>query len=570
MCIAHGVTCASAIAQTSPGADAAAINARQQQRIEQQRQAQERSVVVNAPGVRPGTLAASEHPALPQESPCFPLASISLDVPDVLPPLQRALGASALELDPFAFTQEWLGRYRGQCVGQQGIALIVARLNRALLARGYVTSRVVVPEQDIATGQLHLVLIPGTIRNIHFSDAAQYGTWRNAFPTGSGELLRLRDLEQGLEQMKRVPSQDVTMQIVPTDVAGQSDVVIDMKRTKRWTLFASIDNSGARDTGKLQGSLAVGIDNPLGLNDILNVGAVHDLEFGDKRFGSGGWNAFYSIPWGYWTATVSASANDYHQRIAGVSGDFVTRGRSQNVDLKISRIIRRTQNDVVSFQARIGKRFGHSYVEDIEINQQYRNNAFVELGLTDRHYLGNAQLDASLMYRQGVAGLGTASEQGSAGMPTYRFRMAVIDANLIVPIAQLPLRYVATLHGQMTRDVLHYVDDLAIGGRYTVRGFDGESALAAEKGFYWRNELQWTPTGGISWFAGIDYGHVYGPNTAYLTGTQLAGAVVGVRASKALPFGFLCAELFFGKPIYKPANFDTARTTVGFSVSAQF
>ncbi|WP_196302056.1 POTRA domain-containing protein, partial [Ralstonia solanacearum] len=34
------------------------------------------------------------------------------------------------------------------------------------------------------------------------------------------DLLNLRDLEQGLEQMKRVASQDVDMQIVPTDVPG--------------------------------------------------------------------------------------------------------------------------------------------------------------------------------------------------------------------------------------------------------------------------------------------------------------------------------------------------------------
>jgi len=35
---------------------------------------------------------------------------------------------------------------------------------------------------------------------------------------------------------------------------------------------------------------------------------------------------------------------------------------------------------------------------------------------------------------------------------------------------------------------LFYVDDLTIGSRYTVRGFDGEKMLAAERGFYWRNE----------------------------------------------------------------------------------
>jgi hemolysin activation/secretion protein len=35
----------------------------------------------------------------------------------------------------------------------------------------------------------------------------------------------MRDLEQGLEQMKRVASQDVDMKIEPTDTSRESDVV---------------------------------------------------------------------------------------------------------------------------------------------------------------------------------------------------------------------------------------------------------------------------------------------------------------------------------------------------------
>lgn len=49
------------------------------------------------------------------------------------------------------------------------------------------------------------------------------------------------------------------MQIVPTEAPGESDVVIDVKRTKRWSVVASVDNSGSRDTGKLRGSLATAV-----------------------------------------------------------------------------------------------------------------------------------------------------------------------------------------------------------------------------------------------------------------------------------------------------------------------
>ncbi|MGQ7905833.1 ShlB/FhaC/HecB family hemolysin secretion/activation protein [Burkholderia sp. BC1] len=555
-------------------AAAARANAAQDRQAQQQRDAQQRDAAVRAPSIRSELPRNEAYPALPTEAPCFPIDRFTLDVPASLPDSAKAEGASALPMDRFAFAREWLDHYAGQCVGKQGIDVLIKGLSQAILARGYVTTRVLVPEQDLSTGTLKLSLIPGMIRYVRFADEKLRGTWKTAFPNGDGELLNLRDLEQGLEQMKRVTSQDVSMQIVPADVPGESDVVLDVKRGKPWTVVASIDNSGTRATGKLQGNLSLGIDNPLGLNDIFNIGVSQDLEFGDKRLGSHGWNGFYSIPWGYWTATLSAYTNTYYQQIAGVNQTFVASGNSKTVDFKLARVLARSQNDVLGAYARLSRRFGQSFIEDTEISQQRRNNTTIELGLTDRHYFGGAQFDGSLAYRQGVGGLGAQDDTlAEGGGPTYRFKMAVLDANLSVPFAigKQPFRYVGTLHGQYTGNTLYYIDDLTIGSRYTVRGFDGETMLAAARGFYWRNELQ-APIGqtGQAVYTGIDYGRVWGPQPVALVGTQLAGAVIGVKGSVATRFGAYGYDLFAGTPIYKPSGFPTARVTVGFQVTAQF
>jgi hemolysin activation/secretion protein len=313
------------------------------------------------------------------------------------------------------------------------------------------------------------------------------------------------------------------------------------------------------------------------VNDIFNVGVSQDLEFGDKRLGSHGWNGSYSIPWGYWTGTLSAYTNTYYQPIAGVGTTYVSSGDSQTVDFKLQRVLMRSQNNILGAQFRLTKRFGESFIEDTEIDPQRRNNTFIEAGLTDRHYFGASQFDGSLAYRQGVGGLGATPDfhgpDYAGGGPTYRFHMAVLDANLSVPfqIASQPLRYVTSVHGQFTNNTLNYIDDLTIGSRYTVRGFDGETMLAAERGFYWRNELQ-LPLGstGQSLYAGIDYGHVFGPSAVYLAGTQLAGAVIGVRGSASTKAGAVAYDLFAGTPVYKPSGFPTAQVTLGFQLTAQF
>ncbi|EKS9914353.1 ShlB/FhaC/HecB family hemolysin secretion/activation protein [Burkholderia multivorans] len=544
------------------------------QQSRQQEEARERERTVTAPGVRSNVTASAGYPALPSETPCFRIDRFALDVPDALPASLKSQGASTLPMDRFAFAREWLEHYTGQCIGKQGLDMLVKGLSQAILARGYVTTRVLLPEQDLSTGTLKFSLIPGVIRHVRFADDKLRGTWKTAFPTRDGDLLNLRDLEQGLEQMKRVSSQDVSMQIIPADVPGESDVVLDVKRGKPWSVVASVDNSGTRVTGKLQGNLSLGIDNPLGLNDIFNVGVSQDLELGDKRLGSHGWNGFYSIPWGYWTATLSAYTSTYYQQIAGVNQTFIASGNSKTVDFELNRVLSRSQNDVFGAQFRLSRRFGQSFIEDTEIPQQRRNNTFVEFGLTDRHYFGNAQFDGTLAYRQGIGAFGAQDDMLAAdGGPTYRYKMAVLDANLSVPftIAQQPFRYVTTFHGQYTGNTLYYIDDLTIGSRYTVRGFDGETMLAASRGFYWRNELQ-APIGqtGMAIYGGLDYGRVWGPQPVVLVGTQLAGAVIGMKGSVATRFGAYGYDLFAGTPLYKPSGFRTARVTIAFQASAQF
>ena len=336
---------------------------------------------------------------------------------------------------------------------------------------------------------------------------------------------------------------------------------------------ASVDNSGADATGKWQGNVSLGIDNPLGLNDIFTVGANQDLSFGNKSLGSHGFNGSYSIPWGYWTATLSGNANTYYQPIAGTGGDeFVASGNSQTAALRLARVISRGQNDVSGVWFQLFKRFGDSFVDDAVIPTQARNNTFIELGLTNRHYFGVTQFDGTLAYRQGVGGFGATPDPYPAG-PTYRFHMAVLDANLSVPFAigRQRFAYVGTVHGQFTNDTLFYIDYLSIGSRYTVRGFDGNTMLAAERGFYWRNELQWPMfQTGQTLYAGIDYGHVFGPSTAFLSGTRLAGAVIGIRGGVPAKYAGFSYDLFIGTPIYKPGGFRTARFTVGVQATAQF
>lgn len=126
----------------------------QEQRTRQQQEARERAGIVNAPAVRAEVVAHAEFPALPKEDPCFRISRFVLGVPRDLPAALQARGASALPMDPFAFAQRWLDHYQDECIGKQGVETLVKGLSQTILSKGYVTTRVLVPEQDMASGTL--------------------------------------------------------------------------------------------------------------------------------------------------------------------------------------------------------------------------------------------------------------------------------------------------------------------------------------------------------------------------------------------------------------------------------
>ncbi|WQD84808.1 ShlB/FhaC/HecB family hemolysin secretion/activation protein [Cupriavidus oxalaticus] len=572
-----------------PGIDEALRRSRTEQNQQLQRersieQASERARQVQAPSVSLDGAAAEREALstqLPVGSPCFGIARVQLSVPEALPASIRALGASALPMDTFRFAQEYLDQYAGQCIGRDGVNIIVRRLGAQILGRGYTTTRVAVPEQDLSTGVLHLALIPGVIRQIRFADDTLHGSWQSAFPARPGDLLNVRDLEQGLEQMKRVPSQDVEMQLVPGELPGESDVVITVRRTKAWKVIASLDDSGNAGTGKLQGNLSLGIDNPLGLNDLFNIGVGHDANVNQGGQGTRGANAFYSVPWGNWTFAASANIYDYFQRIAGVNQVFESSGNSKNAEFKAAYLFQRDQFQKNSLQVRIGHRWSHAFIEDTEILNQQRSTTFAEIGWLHRHYFGAAQLDLSLAYRFGVPWLNgqtqvrTIVPDAPSQRDKFLYRIGLLDATLSVPFAvplsaerRLPLRYTTTFHGQYSDRQLLASEFLSIGNRWTVRGFSGDVTLAAERGFYWRNDLE-APLGnsGHSVYMGLDAGSVSGPSAAYLPGKTLAGTAIGLRGS---PVKGLYYDVFLGWALYKPDGFPTRSPAGGFSLTYQY
>ena len=200
---------------------------------------------------------------------------------------------------------------------------------------------------------------------------------------------------------------------------------------------------------------------------------------------------------------------------------------------------------------------------------QQRKTTHWQLGLQHRHYIDDRTLDVGVSYQKGVRWFNAkkAPEEDNpedTSSALSNIFLVNFSANVPFKVKEQSFRYRLDYQGQYTRgDDLTSPDQFSIGGRWSVRGFDGELTLKADRGWYLRNELSWQGPFNHEPYLGIDTGEVSGAKSEYLLGRHLTGGVVGIRGNN---YGFYY-DFFAGKPIRKPKGFKTNPLTLGFNVN---
>ena len=545
-------------------------------RRRQQEQQLQREVDVRLDDTRQNTLTPSA--AESAESPCFPIHTVTL-TGDAAGRFQFALKKALKET----------GFQSGQCLGAQGVNRIMVAAQNAVIGRGYTTTRILAAPQDLNSGTLELTVLPGKVRSVRTDTshndqtrAARIAAFQNEIPLKGGDILNLRRIEQGLENLKRVPTAEADIQIVPADAPDESDIVVAWRqRLLPYRLSLGVDDSGSKTTGKYQGSLTFSADNPFGLSDLfyLSYGRhlghtdAHTDSEGKKTAGGTQSYAFhYSVPAGNWLWSWNHNYYRYHQAVAGINEVYDYNGKSRGSDIGFTRLLYRDARRKSHIGFKLWQKENQSFIDDAEVEVQRRKTAGWQLSLKHKEYIGRSTLDIGLAYKRGTGmadAIAAPEEVFDEGTSRMKVITADISYNHPFQIGRQHFVYDTALHAQWNKTPLTPLDKIAIGGRYTVRGFDGESSLSAERGWYWRNEVAWSFKPAHQFYLALDGGHVSGDSAQYLLGQTLIGAAAGLRGQFQAG-GSLNYDLFVGKPIKKPKGFQTASTVFGFNLNYSF
>jgi len=505
------------------------------------------------------------------ENPCFEIQNIIINGD------KRFENLLKKSLDELKFKS-------GMCIGSGGIGAIYENFNNKIIESGFITSLAVIPDQNIKSGTLKFEVNVGKIDNVFINDKIDKSMEFSAFGgLQSGNELNLRRTEQALENINNATNGNVSIELKPSQRENHTDIFIQQDAKRPFLFNLAIDNLGSEATGKYQISPTLQLMNIFGLNEVIYGSYSANFVKGDKqsvenetKFGKS--NNFYygaSVPFGRFSLDYNENRYSYHQAIAGAYSVYDYSGTSHKRELTLDYLYFRDQISKHHIYFTAWEKLSKNYIENYELDNQRKKTAGYVVGLNSTFFLDEATLKFNLAYKKGTGALGadTALEEIYGG-GTNRFEIILLDAGFRTNLSER-LSYDFAAHARWNLTPLTMQERLNIGGKYSVRGFDGEMSAAGDHGFYLRNTLDYAYLDAHSAYLALDVGRVSGTNDDDYEAMDLSGGGFGLKGiftkfGKFSEFGALNYDIFAGFPIYKPKDFKTKNLALNFSVGFTF
>lgn len=441
--------------------------------------------------------------------------------------------------------------YEGKCIELKDIQEVLRDLTNLYLNKGYVAARVYVPEQDIkATKILKLVVHEGRLSDIYMNGkkvSSYDGETMTAFPNMKGRIVNMRDVEQGLDQMNRLASNNAKSEMIPGADDGSTILNISNQPEKRWRWSLSHDNLGQKSTGYARASASLTIDDILKINDLWDFSYQRtDKDYWKGSSIDGNSNSYsgsVSIPYGYWVFMLSGYYYDYHSVVPGLFSPIKTSGDSSELKGAANGVIYRDGASITTLNLSLAYKETNNFLLGNKIEVGSRNYTVGSIGLSHSRQMLKGTWTFDLTYSQGLGIFGAVRKhEPGAGDADPEFSKFALTVSVLTPfkIGEQNFLLNNLLVGQYSPDNLFGAEQMSLGGYSNVRGVR-ESMLFGNNGFFMRNDLIWrsmpwanqaalvTALGEFRPYVGLDYGQIFAQSKYNFANENLASWTVGAK-----------------------------------------
>ncbi|ROM71414.1 ShlB family hemolysin secretion/activation protein [Pseudomonas brassicacearum] len=510
----------------------------------------------------PGQEAKPAQPAAPADTRCFPIKTIELKGADSLSARER---------------ERLLKPYIGQCLGVPQLNELLKVITDHYIEKGLVTSRAYLPQQDLSGGHLSVLVVEGRLEGLKGAENSKLSDRElaMAFPGKTGELVNLREIEQMVDQLNRLPSNQAKMELTPGKNVGGSEVRVTNEPQKPWRAGLSRSNDGQRSTGEQQWGTSFEWDSPLGLADQLMLRGGHDA-MTDHQHTSRNAMLYYNLPFGWWNLSYTYSQSEYRSQIPANGFNFKQTGDSQNHQLRLERVIHRDALSKTSLNTGLAYLRTNNFIEDSKLAVSSNRLSEAQFGINHGRRVGSAFVNLDLGMQQGIGAFDAQGDNDPGpGQADARYRKYTATASYLQPFKlwDESFSFSSLMTGQRSEDVLFSPQRMSLGGQSSIRGYKDQS-LSGDSGGYWRNDLRWSRPVTLPWLRPVfaEYGTSLGYDQGVIRGDRYNGDQHGRMSSNSVELfargEHLSASVTFAHSLERPDALTEREAPIYFRVDA--
>lgn len=423
-------------------------------------------------------------PQLPTVPP--PVQPPSLEVPPPPPPGPsdrlvtgpRIMVKEIRLLGNTAFTAQQMAEVTAPYTNRELTAEDLEGLRLALtyfyINHGYLTSGAVIPEQDVADGILRMQIIEGKLTEVNVEGTKWFrpSYFQSRINLAAGPPLHVGVLQDRLRLIQANPRiERVNAELLPGSVIGENTLNVKVTEANPLKAWLEFNNYQSPVVGAEQGFVTLAHRNLLGFGDTLS------LQYGRSAGVNPMLNFKYEVPVTSRDTTVAVQYRRFDfavkedpfesldiknkAQIYGIAVRHpVYRTVEQEFALSLTGEHARNESFLLGTPTELlaGSPGGKFRVTSLRFGQEYARRSAEQV------------FSALSRFSVGIGALG-ATANGDPNLPDARFFSWLGEAQWIRQLPVLRSQLISRGIVQLSNDHLFPLEQIAVGGRYSVRGY---------------------------------------------------------------------------------------------------
>ena len=205
-------------------------------------------------------------------------------------------------------------------------AVIAEKIKAKYQSKGYLTTSVYFPEQEIENGVIEIAVLEGKLGRVTVEGNKWFSAnfVRKYIHASPGELLNINKLQKDILRLNKFSDLEVKTVISPGKEKETSDLVLKVKDKFPWHVGMSEDSLGTRLTDKYRTGFYLRGSNVLGLGDTVFANSL----FNGRTFGQ---VVSYAVPIGTHGAKLAVDLSYFQMKLGKEVAEYHITGKTKGI-----------------------------------------------------------------------------------------------------------------------------------------------------------------------------------------------------------------------------------------------